>query len=59
MVEPPSLLGLLCTRAAVSGGTSLLVDGRHVAGALLKSYPDAFNQLLRPESVRFGESPGI
>lgn len=49
---PPHLLGLLCLRAAVRGGESLLVSGHAVHDRLLKERPDLLAELY--EDFHFG-----
>ncbi|MBT2233873.1 TauD/TfdA family dioxygenase [Nonomuraea sp. NEAU-A123] len=49
---PPHLVGLLCLRAAVRGGESLLVSGHAVHDRLLDERPDLLPELY--EDFRFG-----
>jgi len=49
---PPHLVGLLCLRAAVRGGESLLVSGHAVHDRLLEECPDLLAELY--EDFHFG-----
>ena len=56
--RPPTLLTMTCLRPAISGGESLLIDGRAVHADLAAADPDAVCALAAPRCAYFGGASG-
>lgn len=55
---PPGLLLTMCGREPLSGGESLIVDGRAVYDDLVQTAPSAIEALSAPRSALFGGADG-
>ncbi len=55
---PPALLTMHCSKAAVSGGQCVLIDGQAVHDDLAKSEPEALRAFRTQRSVLFGGASG-
>ncbi|MGW6455494.1 TauD/TfdA family dioxygenase [Streptomyces sp. NPDC055078] len=56
--RPPRLMILACEWKAVTGGESLLIDGREALRDLALRCPEAVEKLSKPRSVYFGTGAG-
>ncbi|WP_412542605.1 TauD/TfdA family dioxygenase [Longispora sp. K20-0274] len=55
--HPPEVVLLVCARPGISGGESLIIDGRAVHADLRANNPDLLGVLDQPHSAYFGTGP--
>ncbi|MGY0235604.1 TauD/TfdA family dioxygenase [Longispora urticae] len=56
--HPPEVVVLVCARPGISGGESLIVDGRALHADLATNNPDLLGVLDQAHSAYFGTGPG-
>ena len=58
VVKPADYLALYCSKPAIDGGASILLDSRKLLGVLAQEYPELLQQLFTPNSAIFGDPKG-